>query len=37
MFRNIKKLIAGPSLTLDVAARSIHIEQYWDVPQANHY
>ena len=34
MFRNIKKLMPGHHLTLDVAARSIRIEQYWDVPEA---
>ena len=35
MFRGIKKLMPGHHLTLDVAARSIKIEQYWDVPQAS--
>ena len=34
MFRNVKKLMPGHHLTLDVAARSIKIEQYWDVPEA---
>ena len=35
MFRNIRKLMPGHHLTLDVASRSIHIEQYWDVPEAS--
>ncbi|HEY3738496.1 MAG TPA: asparagine synthase (glutamine-hydrolyzing), partial [Bryobacteraceae bacterium] len=34
MFRNIKKLMPGHHLTLDVDSRSIHIEQFWDVPEA---
>jgi asparagine synthase (glutamine-hydrolysing) len=35
MFRNIKQLMPGHHLTLDVAARKIQIEQYWDVPLAS--
>jgi len=35
MFRNIKKLMPGHHLTLDVASRTIQVEQYWDVPLAS--
>jgi asparagine synthase (glutamine-hydrolysing) len=32
LFRGIHKLMPGHTLTLDVASRSLNIEQFWDIP-----